>query len=51
MSYIKKSFQDLGLSDKIKLTRLAQGLPLHFSTEYLDQATMVKAFEDRRPVL
>jgi recombination protein RecR len=51
LSYIKKSLQDLGMLDKVKLTRLAQGLPLHFSTEYLDQATMVKAFEDRRPVV
>jgi recombination protein RecR len=51
VSYIKKSLQDLGMLDKVKLTRLAQGLPLHFSTEYLDQATMVKAFEDRRPVV
>jgi recombination protein RecR len=51
VSYIKKSIDELSLPYDVKLTRLAQGLPLHFSTEYLDQATMVKAFEDRRPVV
>lgn len=51
IAYIKKILEEKGLSNRVELTRLAQGLPLHFSTEYLDQATMVKAFEDRRPVV
>lgn len=51
IAYIRKALQEKSLDKKVKMTRLAQGLPLHFSTEYLDQATMVKAFEDRREVL
>lgn len=51
VAYIKKSLQDMSMNNRVQLTRLAQGLPLHFSTDYLDSATMIKAFEDRRPVV
>lgn len=51
VSYIRKALQEKKFEHKARMTRLAQGLPLHFSTEYLDQATMVKAFEDRREVI
>jgi recombination protein RecR len=50
MSYIKQEL-DSTAWEHVRLTRLAQGLPLHFSVEYLDQATMIKAFEDRKAVV
>ncbi len=38
------------LQDKIKITRLARGLPLGCNVEYADQITLINALKDRRPV-
>lgn len=51
VAYIRKAVENQQLHEQVRCTRLAQGLPLHFSTEYLDQATMIKAFEDRREIV
>lgn len=50
-AYLKDVFATQGLTQHISITRLAQGLPLYFNPETLDQATMVKALEDRRAVI
>jgi len=38
------------LQDKIKITRLARGLPLGCNVEYADQITLINALKDRRGV-
>jgi recombination protein RecR len=50
MAYIKELLRERGLSDKIKISRLAQGLPMYYNPDTLDQATMARALEDRRVV-
>lgn len=47
-AYIKELIKSKGLH--ISVTRLAQGLPMYYNTDTLDQATITKAFEDRREV-
>jgi len=49
-AYLKEAITANGWNDKIEITRLAQGLPLYYNTDTLDQATMVRALEDRRGV-
>jgi len=49
-AYLREALEQKNLSEKVSVTRLAQGLPLYFNTDTLDQATMVKALEDRRRV-
>ncbi len=49
-AYINQKIKELNLQDKIYLTRLAQGLPLYYNLDSLDQATIAKAIEDRRKV-
>jgi recombination protein RecR len=49
-AYLKEIIAHKGLKDKISVTRLAQGLPLYYNTDTLDQATMAKALEDRRSI-
>jgi len=49
-AYLKELVISRGWSDKILITRLAQGLPLYYNPDTLDQATVVKAIEDRRLV-
>jgi recombination protein RecR len=50
MAYIKELLKERGLSHKIKISRLAQGLPMYYNPDTLDQATMARALEDRRVV-
>ena len=38
---------DLALNNSVKVTRLAQGVPVGGELEYLDQRTLSKAFEKR----
>ena len=38
---------DIALKNSIKVTRLAQGVPVGGELEYLDQRTLSKAFEKR----
>jgi recombination protein RecR len=47
-AYLQESIKAKKLSDKVQVTRLAQGLPLYYNPDTLDQATMAKALEDRR---
>jgi recombination protein RecR len=48
VAYIQDKLNNSGIMDKIKITRLATGLPLYYNTDTIDQATMIRAFEDRR---
>lgn len=49
-AYLKEAINQNGWSGRVEITRLAQGLPLYYNTDTLDQATMVRALEDRRGV-
>lgn len=51
VAYLRELLNSKGLIQKVKITRLAQGLPLYYNPETLDQATMVKALEDRTKIL
>lgn len=46
-AYIKEMIAKKNYKN-IEITRLAQGLPLYYNPDTLDQATMAKALEDRR---
>jgi recombination protein RecR len=48
-AYLREKIQEKGWA-QVKITRLAQGLPLYYNPDTLDQATMAKALEDRREV-
>jgi recombination protein RecR len=49
--YLKESISDqLHFAQKIKISRLAQGLPLYYNPDTLDKATMIKALEDRKNI-
>lgn len=49
-AYLQEFLKQKGLDKKVKITRLAQGLPLYYNPDTLDQATTAKALEDRREV-
>jgi recombination protein RecR len=49
-AYIKETINQKGWQKYVLISRLAQGLPLYFNPETLDQATMVKALEDRKEI-
>jgi len=49
-AYLKEFLKQKKLLEKVTITRLAQGLPLYYNPETLDQATMAKALEDRREI-
>ncbi|NJS41142.1 toprim domain-containing protein [Candidatus Gracilibacteria bacterium] len=49
-AYIKDLLQEKGLLKNLKITKLAQGLPLYYNPDTLDQATMIQALEDRREI-
>lgn len=49
-AYLKEALTKNGWDKIVQITRLAQGLPLYYNTDTLDQATMVRALEDRRGV-
>ncbi len=48
IAYIRDVLSEKKILQKIKITKLAQGLPLYYNPDTLDQATMVQALEDRR---
>jgi recombination protein RecR len=50
-AYLRETIAHKGWSDRVEISRLAQGLPLYFNPDTLDQATMAKALEDRREIL
>ena len=49
-AYLKDLLSERGLEERVTITRLAQGLPMYYNPDTLDQATMVRALEDRREV-
>ncbi len=49
-AYLKEILKQKGILDSVKISRLAQGLPMYYNPDTLDQATMAKALEDRREV-
>lgn len=49
-AYIKELLVNNNLIRHIKITRLAQGLPLYYNPDTLDNATMIRAIEDRREI-
>ena len=50
-AYLRETIAQKGWQDIVEISRLAQGLPLYFNPDTLDQATMAKALEDRREIL
>jgi recombination protein RecR len=49
-AYIQESIKSKKFGNKVQITKLAQGLPLYYNPDTLDQATMAKALEDRREI-
>jgi recombination protein RecR len=49
-NYIQDSLMRIDKDGKIKLTRLAMGLPTGADLEYADQLTLKRAFEGRRKI-
>jgi recombination protein RecR len=49
-AYLRESLLSRGYDKNVQVTRLAQGLPLYYNPDTLDQATMAKALEDRRGI-
>ena len=49
-AYLRDRIKNLGLQNSISLTKLAEGLPLYYNPESLDQATIIRALEDRKAV-
>jgi recombinational DNA repair protein RecR len=47
-AYLREKIYQEGWQDNIKITKLAEGLPLYYNPDNLDQATMIKALEDRK---
>jgi recombination protein RecR len=49
-AYIKELLVNNNLINHVKITRLAQGLPLYYNPDTLDNATVIRAIEDRREI-
>jgi recombination protein RecR len=49
-SYLIDLFKDLVKGDKVKITRLAMGLPTGADLEYADRLTLKRALEGRRGI-
>ncbi len=50
MAYIKDFIRQKNWQSKILITKLAEGLPLYYNPDNLDQATIIRAIEDRRNI-
>jgi recombination protein RecR len=50
LAYIKDALNSKPYFSSIKFTKLAEGLPLYYNPDTLDQATMIKALEDRKEI-
>jgi recombination protein RecR len=46
--FLKKKFQEMELSHKVKVTRLGMGIPTGADLEYADETTLTQALEGRR---
>lgn len=51
VAYLMERLKQTGLDKKVKITKLAQGLPMYFNTETLDSETLSRAIQDRREVV
>lgn len=49
-AYIREKIEQESLQNQVRLTKLAEGLPLYYNPDNLDQATMIKALEDRKNI-
>jgi recombination protein RecR len=49
-AYLKEYIKKSGFEKNITITKLAEGLPLYYNPDNLDQATISRALEDRRGV-
>ena len=49
-AYLVERLKQMSLLGKVKITKLAQGLPMYFNTETLDNETLSRAVQDRREV-
>jgi recombination protein RecR len=49
-AYLVERLKQMGLSEKVKITKLAQGLPMYFNTETLDSETLSRAIQDRKEI-
>ena len=49
-AYIREKIEQESLQNYVRLTKLAEGLPLYYNPDNLDQATMIKALEDRKNI-
>ncbi len=47
-AYIKETLKNQNLDKLVKITRMAQGLPLYYNPDTLDSGTMIRALEDRK---
>lgn len=47
-AYLREKIYQESWENEIKITKLAEGLPLYYNPDNLDQATMIKALEDRK---
>lgn len=50
LAYLQEIIQNRNWQKYLKITKLAQGLPLYYNPDNLDQATIIKALEDRRQI-
>ena len=50
LAYIKDFIRQRDWQGKIFITKLAEGLPLYYNPDNLDQATIIRAIEDRRNI-
>lgn len=48
IAYLKDYIRDNNWQEQIVISKLAEGLPLYYNPDNLDQATMIRALEDRR---
>jgi len=46
-AYIREKIKELGLEDKVNISKMAQGLPSYYNIDTLDQDTLAKAMEGR----
>ncbi len=50
VAYLLERLKQTGLDKRVKITKLAQGLPMYFNTDSLDNETLSRAVQDRKEV-
>jgi len=46
-AYIREKIKELGMEEKVNITKMAQGLPSYYNIDTLDQETLARAMEGR----